>query len=192
MNDKDIIKRNLRIILEKKGDTHSYGCVMLKLNIPKKEWDGLLSTIDDEDVYIEEGDKSFGKEDEPHITLLYGLHDDIPDEEIKEISNKMSKCEINLKKISIFENDKFDVLKFDIIDKSKSELSKMNKEYAKLPHTTDYPDYHPHATIAYIKKGEGKKYCKTLTGGDIIITKCDTIKYSKADGSKKYYKLKDK
>lgn len=190
MNIKEIIKKKLRIILEKKGDTYSYGCTMLKLEIPKSEWAKLQSMIDEDDVYTEEGDKSFGRENEPHITLLYGLHNDISDEDIEEVSKKMDKCVINLKKISIFENDKFDVLKFDVIDDSKKELGKMNKCYSEFPHTTDYPDYHPHCTIAYLKAGTGKKYCKTLSEDDIIRVKSDEVIYSKADGSKKYYKLK--
>jgi 2'-5' RNA ligase len=189
MNIKETIRKNLRILLEKKGDTHDYGCAMLKLEIPKKEWDDLQSMIDDDDIYTEEGDRSFGREDEPHITLLYGLHNDIPDEDIEEVSKKMEKCEVNLKKISIFENEKFDVLKFDIIDDSKKELSKMNKEFAKFPHTTDYPDYHPHATLCYLKKGMGKKYIQTLSEDDEITIECDTIIYSKADGTKLEYQL---
>lgn len=188
---KHIIRKTLRrILLEKKGDTHSYGCAMLKLEVPKTEWDKLQSMIDDDDIYTEEEDRSYGREDEPHITLLYGLHNDIPDEDIEEVSKKMSNCLVNLKKISIFENEKFDVLKFDIIDDSKKELAKMNKEYAKFPHTTDYPDYHPHCTIAYLKAGTGKKYCKTLSKDNMITIESDEVMYSKADGSKKYYKLK--
>jgi 2'-5' RNA ligase len=29
-------------------------------------------------------------------------------------------------------------------------------------YTTDYPDYHPHITIAYLKPGCGKKYAEEL------------------------------
>jgi len=188
---KKIIKENLRkILLEKKGDTHDYGCAMLLLNIPKTEWDKLQSMIDDDDIYTEEGDSSYGREDEPHITLLYGLDSDIADEEIEKVSKKLEKCTVNLKKISIFENEKFDVLKFDIIDDTKKELSKLNKEYAKFPHTTDYPNYHPHATLCYLKAGTGKKYIQTLPKDKQITIECDTVKYSKADGSAINYKLK--
>lgn len=125
-----------------------------------------------------------------HITLLYGLHNDIPDKDIEEVSKKMEKCVVNLKKISIFESDKFDVLKFDITDDSKKELNKMNKEFVKFPHTTDFPDYHPHCTIAYLKAGKGKKYCKTLSEDESITIESDEVIYSKADGSEKIYKLK--
>lgn len=188
---KKIIRENLRnLLLEKKGDTHDYGCVMFFFDISKKKWDETLSMIDDDDVYNVEGDKSYGIEDEPHVTLLYGLHDTIPDEKIKEISNKLEIIELKLKKISIFENEKFDVVKFDIIGDSKTKLSKINSEFAKLPHTTDYPDYHPHSTLFYAKKGKGKDYIKTLSDDDAISVTCKKVVYSKADGSKLTYKLK--
>jgi 2'-5' RNA ligase len=34
----------------------------------------------------------------------------------------------------------------------------INEKLSILPHTTDFPDYNPHITIAYVKKGKGKKY----------------------------------
>jgi hypothetical protein len=44
--------------------------------------------------------------------------------------------------------------------------------------------------ICIIKAGAGKKYCKTLSKDEMITVESDEIMYSKADGSKKYYKLK--
>ena len=41
-------------------------------------------------------------------------------------------------------------------------LHDCNAELSKLPHTTDYPKYHPHMTVAYLKKGMGKKYIEKL------------------------------
>lgn len=193
MNFKKAIRENLRKrLLEKKGDTHDYGCTMLHFNVPKKAWDEFQSMIDDEDIYEVEGDRGYGREDEPHVTLLYGLHTNIPDKTIEDISKEIEIVELKLKKISIFDtHDKFDVVKFDIIGDSKKALSKMNKEYVKLPHTTDYPDYHPHTTIAYVKSGTGKKYAKTLSDDEAIIVKPTAVTYSKADGSKIKYKLKN-
>mgnify|MGYP003352094323 CR=1 FL=1 len=37
-------------------------------------------------------------------------------------------------------------------------LNALNKQLCKFPYTNDYPDYKPHITIAYVKKGLGKKY----------------------------------
>jgi len=97
---------------------------------------------------------------------------------------------LNLKKISIFENDNFDVVKFDIIGDSKTKLNKMNAKLVKLPHTTDYPDYHPHTTIAYVKAGTGNDYTKTLSKEDSLVVKPNKVVYSKANGEQKEYIIK--
>lgn len=188
-------KENIRnavrhYLLEGKGDKHDYGCVMLYFDIDKKVWKEFQDMISEEDIFKKEGDLSYGREDTPHVTILYGLHADIPDSTVKELIDEMEGPELKLRKISIFENDEFDVVKFDIIGESKKKLGKMNKMLAELPHTTDYPDYHPHSTIAYVKKGKGKKYIKTLTGDDVISVEPHEIMYSKADGSDIKYKLK--
>jgi len=192
MNDKQRIKETLRakLLLEKKGDSHSYGCVMLYFKISKGNWKEFQSMIDDEDVYTEDGDQGYGREDEPHVTILYGLHDDIPDSTIEDLIDEIKPTKLVLKEISIFENEKFDVVKFDITGVSEGRLSKMNAKFVELPHTTDFPDYHPHATIAYVKAGTGKKYVQTLSGKDAIVVECNDVVYSKADGSKNKYKLK--
>jgi len=179
-----------RYLLEGNGDKHDFGCVMLYFNIDKKVWTKFQEVIDKGDIYTEDGDQGYGLEDKPHVTVLYGLHATNPDSTIKELIDEMEGPKLNLRKISIFENDKFDVLKFDIIGDSKKKLEKMNAKFAKLPHTTDYPDYHPHATICYLKPGTGKKYIKTLTGDDIITVEPKQVVYSKPDGSEIKYNLK--
>ena len=190
MSKKSIRDAVRRYLLEGEGDVHDYGCVMLYFDIEKSIWETFQDMIDDEDVYTEKGDLSYGRETEPHVTVLYGLHADINDSTIKELIDEMEAPELKLRKISIFENDKFDVVKFDIIGDSKKKLSKMNVKFAKLPHTTDYPDYHPHSTIAYVKSGTGKKYVKTLTGDKIISVEPKQVVYSKADGTTNKYKFK--
>jgi len=191
MSKKNIKSALRHYLLEGKGDNYDYGCVMLYFDIKKTVWTKFQDMIDKDDIYTEDGDQSYGLEYEPHVTILYGLHADINDSTIKELIDGMNRVELKLREISIFENEKFDVVKFDIIGESKKKLSAMNGEFAKLPHTTNYPDYHPHSTIAYVKPGTGKKYIKTLTGDDIITVNPTQVAYSKADGSKIKYKLKN-
>jgi hypothetical protein len=127
-------------------------------------------TLSLSDIYDDE-DGTHGLETKPHTTLLYGLHDN---DSIFKMSKyilenaKYDDCEI--KTPSLFENEKYDVLKFDV---DGSFLYKINKELSKLPHTTDYPDYHPHLTIGYLKPGCGKKYVKIIKEkykDEIILT----------------------
>lgn len=136
---------------EKKKQT-KYGCAMVFFDFP--EILKLHSKIKEEDLYDEKG---YGLEAETHTTLLYGLHLDInPDKIIKKLQ-KFDYHQLKLINVSLFENEKYDVLKFDVDGEY---LHDINKELCKFPHTNDYPDYHPHTTIAYLKPSEGKKYVK--------------------------------
>ena len=155
---------------------YSYGCSMLHFDFPQMKV--IHDEIDKDDVY--EGDGT-GLETEPHVTLLYGLHsDEIKDDEVLDASSKGIQS-MGLGNPSLFENDKYDVLKFDV---EAPFLYDINKELSKLPHTTDFPDYHPHCTIAYLKPGKGAKYTKLLKGRiyEVFPTK---VVYSKPDGTKK-------
>lgn len=175
------------ILTEKKGDKYDSGAVMLKLDVPKKWWDKMTSKIDKDDVYVEDGDRTFGIEDEPHITVLYGLDKDVPNEDVEEIVEKIKPFEIELKNISAFENEKYDVLKFDIDNDYLHELNKMFKE---LPYKNDFPDYKPHATIGYLKVGTSKEYVGELDDEESLTIGVEEVVYSRGGGDKKTYKLK--
>ena len=174
------MKKFSKLINEKNSFKYEYGCVMLDLNV--KNWNKIITDIiDKDDIYDEEG---YGLETEPHITLLFGYGDDVQDKDIKEICEKYIKPTIILSKISIFENDDFDVVKFDI---ENDLVIQINKDLSILPHTSTFPDYQPHATISYIKKGKGKKYIQELK--ENIKIESDKIIYSKPTGTSKKNKI---
>lgn len=182
------IKNRLRELLTEAKDTkvNKYGCVMAYLKYDKSEWQKLQDLIDDEDLSTSDGDN---REDNPHVTLLYGLHKEVKDSEIKEKADNITKLNIKLGKISCFDGDDVDVLKFEIVS---DEVHDLNKEFGKLPHTNTFDKYHPHCTIAFLKKGLGKKYIDKLNGKFDIKVTPDKIVYSKIDGSEIDYKLKNK
>lgn len=164
---------------ESKKTPYEYGCMMLYYDVP--EWSEYLSMIDENDLYEEEDNDQFGLENEPHITLLFGLHsNEIDDDELFGKIEQFGAPEVSMSNISLFENPKYDVVKFDV---EGPELFNMNKVLVdNFPYTTDYPDYHPHSTIAYVKPGMGKKYVKKLS--EPFILKPNQLVYSKPDGSK--------
>ena len=172
---------NFQSIMEKSKDAYSYGCAMVYFSFPEME--EIHSMIDEEDIYTEEEDRTYGLEDEPHVTLLYGLHSkEIKDQDVMDVCSKREIVDIKLYNASLFENKDYDVLKFDA---DNNILFQINKDLTEsFPFTTDYPDYHPHSTIAYIKKGKGKKYVEMLSGKEYIATP-DKIVYSKPSGEKK-------
>jgi hypothetical protein len=164
---------------------HSYGCAMLYFDFPDME--SLHSKIEKDDIYTDgDSDRGFGLEKDSHVTLLYGLHsEEIEDNQVIDICTSENLSDLILYNASIFENDQYDVLKFDIrYDiKGGAFLHKINKKLGQLPHTTSFPDYHPHSTVSYLKSGSGKKYMEMFKDLEYTVKPKELV-YSKPDGSK--------
>jgi len=150
------IKESLTINEAKKKDPNKFGCLMLGLEYDDSK---IKALFEDKDLFKDEG----GYEDMHHITILYGFHDEVkPDEVLEMAINKsnLKNRKIELNRVSLFKHEKFDVVKFDIMD---SEINKLNKLVAdNFPYTNKYPVYHAHSTIAYVNPGEGEKYLTKL------------------------------
>jgi len=153
-NDPSLLVKNLN---ENHRDDIKYGVLMAMCKIPN--WNKITNIIDKDDLY----DKSdYGLEQDCHATILYGFHSDVNEKEVFDrITENLNKpIKIELTNISIFESKEYDVVKFDAKSKTLIELNKICKEF---PHTNSFPTYHPHLTIAYVKRGKGKKYIKEFS-----------------------------
>lgn len=149
----------------KKKSKVEYGAVMLMVDVPN--WKKIMSKIDPEDIY--EVDGEFGFEKEPHVTILYGFGDDVTEQDVKEkLKTNNSSVDISLDGIGTFQNDEFDVVKIDI---ESPQLRQWNENLKELPYTETFPDFNPHMTIAYVKKGEGSKYVKKFKTAKTISAK---------------------
>jgi hypothetical protein len=64
-------------------------------------------------------------------------------------------------------------------------LNDTNEELKQFPFTSDYPDYYPHMTIAYLKPGKGNDYINMLGDehNEMIMTPQYAV-YSRTDGAK--------
>lgn len=154
-------------------ETYDYGCVMVYFDMPELEQ--LQNIINTDDIDPNEK----GLEDEPHVTLLYGIHsNEVTDQEVIDAAKGFAGT-ITLRDAGLFQND-FDVLKLSAENPT---LHSCNFNLRRLPHTNSYPDYAPHATIAYLKKGKGYKYVESLEGKAYTVTPTHLV-YSKPDGSK--------
>jgi len=168
---------------KKKEKKFEYGCIMVFFNLPAME--EIHELIDEEDLYTEDGPRKYGLEDEHHTTVLFGLHDEVDPDDVLDIANTVAKnhaSPIILKNASLFENERYDVLKFDA---DAEWLNLANKVISQLfPFTTDHPEYHPHCTIGYIKKGLGKKYVNLLNGKEFEVTPTHFVYSLPPDGEK--------
>jgi 2'-5' RNA ligase len=81
--------------------------------------------------------------------------------------------------VSLFENPEFDVVKLDVI--KTSNLEEINKRLSELPNSNQFPEYKPHITLAYIKKGSGQKYIDSSY--KYQIKNISKIVYSRPDNS---------
>lgn len=111
-----------------------------------------------------------GFEEDIHTTLKYGLHSHDPFE-FREIIESHEPIEIILREISIFENDKEDVVKISV---DSSELIDLNKKISSIfKNTNTHSEYIPHVTIGYVKAGVGKQFVgnKSFYNRKVILEK---------------------
>lgn len=131
-------------------------CVMADL--PSK--DKILEFVENipiECVYEEAG-KHYGKETNPHVTIMDGLNP-IEENRVKGLLSKIpKKVSATLGKINKFENadTPYDVLKIEV---HSPHLTKIHEMIAKnFENNYQYPQYNPHVTLAYVKKGTCNEY----------------------------------
>jgi 2'-5' RNA ligase len=176
-----MVIKSYQTFLESKN--YRYGCVMVYLDIPN--WEEITSIIDKKDLYKPE-DRKYGIEGNPHVTILYGLHSDVKDEDVIQIfENFDGDIDIEVNGVDIFENDKFDVVKFNV--NPQSSLQYLFDELSKLPNSNQFPDYKPHITLCYTKKGTGKKYVKD--DYRYTVRNVNKICYSLSNGKKFYFEI---
>lgn len=173
-----IIKNYIQFIKESSG--YQYGCVMIE--IPISNWQEITKSIDPEDIYKEsETDDSHGIQEFPHLTILYGTHKEVTPEMVKSVfDNYTGEINVEIDGIGIFENEKFDVVKFNV--KPDGALQELHDKLSELPNSDQFPDYNPHITISYVKKGTGKKYIKPEYKH--TVKDVSKIVYSMPDGKK--------
>lgn len=119
-----------------------------------------------------------GREDDPHVTVKYGLHDPDP-ESVRRALRGVKPIPIMFGKTSVFGADDHDVL-YVVVESPY--LVALNKRLTKaLPVTDTHPKYVPHVTIAYLKPSLGQKYAGDDRFEDLTAT-IDAVRFSTPDG----------
>jgi len=163
------------------------------INLPKDLGDEIVEwgnqNIKDEDVFKDPKDPSFGREDEMHITILYGLHSECP-KQTKKLLKKEPEIDVSLGKIDLFTGPTlFDVV---IVSVFSEDLRRLNSKLRdNVLFSNRYKSYIPHVTIAYIKKDKGWHH----KGNNVFKRRefsTDTVIFSSKSGTKESFQIKGK
>lgn len=94
-----------------------------------------------------------GKEDRPHVTVYYGLPDDTSPELVSQVVGEVDLFSVQAVGIDYFRNpDKpYDVAILRVEGQGVRDCNERMRAAFGSP--KDFPDYNPHITLAYIKKG---------------------------------------
>ena len=144
-------------------------CIMA--DVPQKEsMLEFIKKIPNECVYEEVGE-NYGKEANPHVTVMYGLSP-IEENRVKELLNKVPKKIVaELGKISKFSNadTPYDVLKIEVKSPHLNKIHEMIRK--NFDNNYKWSEYNPHVTLAYVKKGTCNEYVgnKTFEGVKVMF-----------------------
>jgi 2'-5' RNA ligase len=138
------------------ADLHDSSIVMFRLpgDVARRVIDFGIWAVPDMELYADQENSIPGREYDQHITIKYGLKTDNPLDVLNVIERRpITPFEITLGKVDIFEKDLYDVVMVEITDNGL--LALHEALLADLPNEETYPKYHPHVTVAYVKKGMG-------------------------------------
>lgn len=132
----------------------------------------------------------YGREDEPHVTILYGLIDASSLFDIMRFARTVEPFEVELGPISFFsEPDRpYDVMKVDICSPHLHILNEWVRQ--NCPVELTFPEYRPHMTLGYVVRGAmppdamGHRHI----GKRILV---EALKFSHTDGFKIRVPLKE-
>ena len=169
------------LIMEAK---YPYGCIMASIEgVSRDQILKLNHDLIPDGIIYDNNKHEFGRETDTHVTIKFGFTEHYTIEEMRDLLKDITSFVIKFGEISIFKNDKFDVVKIDV---ESNTLNRLNKQFSKLPNEDEHPNYHAHCTLAYVDPGRGSDFVnKNKKISDATIRK---IVYSDR-GKKSYYKL---
>lgn len=131
---------------------------------------------------------SKGIEYNQHITVVFGIDTNV---NLSRVENLIPTNIGDLKfgKIGVFYGQEYDVLKVSVIPSE--ELLKLRADIVnKLSVTLTFPDFNPHITLAYLKKGTADKYLERFCDYDLSkeIISFSNYNYSSSNQNETFIK----
>ena len=150
---------------------------------------GFGASIPDASIFDDDGSGEHGRDDEPHITIKYGIHTGRIDEVASALEGE-GPATATLRDTSVFYSEKYVVLKIGV---SSQDLKRLNGIVSSEMEVTDsFPDYHPHLTVAYLRHDRKdpysfRQYFTTQFEG--VQVEFNRLLFSPAKGSRGWIEL---
>lgn len=180
------------LIKENRAESAPLGCLMAMF--PKgvcEKINRFSERIIGENILYKEGDE-FGREKEGHVTIRYGFTKDLNELEVRQLLKGQKPFIVELYGLDKFAGQPQELKgnppkPYDVIylKARSSVLNKLNESTKIFPNKPSLFEYHPHATLAYIKPGSFPHVREGLQIKVLITEIC----YSPISGGKSYFKL---
>ena len=156
-------------------DLSDLGCVMLGTETPD------TSFIDDRELYYARDEKRFwidGRVKDSHVTLKYGLLKTVKREHVDKVLEglalpKMLMGDELVKFDSPYADEPYECIVMKIGKDTRNNYSRqmlsLNERLNFLPHVNTFPDYNPHVTLAYVRKGWYARNSDKLWGRGVTV-----------------------
>jgi 2'-5' RNA ligase len=151
----------------------SYGGAIAMLLLPEdiseeiSNWGA--SHINDEEIYGQEGK---GRDGSPHVTLQNGIMCE-DSSELEKLFSQLPGMEAELGPIGVFRQDDkdYDVIHIEVICDDLHAANAMVSDLLEV--NNPHPDYKPHVTLAYVKRGAGSRFegLKDFVGRKVPLSK---------------------
>jgi len=171
-------------------NVHEFGCVML---LPA---DGVAGSVlavgqklvNDDELYSDPDNSDSGRDETPHTTSLWGIRDKHAGERVRKVMSEFMPREFRLMGVSFFDdNEEFDVVKFDCEGSDLYDFhDALKKEF---PDAKETFDFHPHMTIAYVRKGLGQTIVDRCSDWGGVTVQVRAVDYSRQDGVHEYFNV---
>lgn len=152
----------------------SYGYHSLQVNLPNSfltSFEEVQSFIDSSCVYEEDEDKSYGLEDEPHVTVCYGIKEESDYFFLLKNLKGLDPIIMEIGNISFFRNSDtpYDVAILEIECPVLPEINEFVRRFCK-PYVS-FSEYTPHMTLGYIQSNSCLDMPESciLTGQEVRI-----------------------
>lgn len=139
-----------RVYYNLSHDGQNYGCLLAPLHGSMRE--AMLSFARSIPVNELHAD---GIEEEPHLTLRYGLHTDDGKAVLNAVS-RLGSLRFRPGPLQVFPGDGCDILYVSC--GNDRDPKRWWETAGAFPNTPTHDDYVPHMTVAYLKKGKGAQY----------------------------------